>query len=276
MIKPAKRTKEQLRNHYEVESALAAKIMNAKTPEERKEIYKTMYDELFDKVPDHPRLTQRSSPELTEFNIRVKATLVDRFLSPDLVFAEMAPGDCKFVYYVARQVKEAYGVDISDQRKQEDVKAQPANFQFATFDGYSLDLPENSIDIFFSDQLIEHIHPDETENHFRMVYSSIKPGGKYIFRIPHRLSGPHDISKYFTDTPTGFHLNEPTYREMAAMLKKTGFSGFRCYWNAKTTAFRLPYFYFSSIEWFAEKLPHKIRRKPIRLLIPYLYMIGYK
>jgi SAM-dependent methyltransferase len=177
---------------------------------------------------------------------------------------------------VANQVKEAYGVDISDQRNEEDQKNQPANFHYTTFDGYTLDLPDNLVDVFFSDQLIEHIHPDETQNHFEMVYRTLKPGGKYIFRIPHRLSGPHDISKHFTDTPTGFHLNEPTYREMAAMLKKVGFSDFQTFWNARTIAFRLPYIYFSTVEWIAEKIPHKIRRKPTRVLIPYLYMIGIK
>lgn len=57
---PPGRTEEQLRNHYLVEKSIAERLKRANR-EERKRIYREMYDELFRKVPDHPRLTRRSS-----------------------------------------------------------------------------------------------------------------------------------------------------------------------------------------------------------------------
>jgi hypothetical protein len=53
------RSYEQVLNHYLVEKAIADKLKEANR-EERKLIYETMYDELFEKVPDHPRLKRRN------------------------------------------------------------------------------------------------------------------------------------------------------------------------------------------------------------------------
>src|SRR5438105_533973 len=55
------RSEERLRAHYLVERRLADRIRNARTPAERREIFATMYDELFRQVPDHPRLLAKGA-----------------------------------------------------------------------------------------------------------------------------------------------------------------------------------------------------------------------
>jgi SAM-dependent methyltransferase len=97
------------------------------------------------------------------------------------------------------------------------------------YDGYHLDLPDHCADLLFSYQFIEHLHPDDVLLHFQLAHRLLRPGGKYIFATPHRFSGPHDISRLFSDVPQGFHLKEWTYRELAAVVKAARFSRWHSY-----------------------------------------------
>ena len=45
-----------------------------------------------------------------------------------------------------------------------------------------LPLPDGAVHFAFSDQLIEHLHPDDTDDHFRTIYRLLKPGGMLIAR----------------------------------------------------------------------------------------------
>lgn len=261
---PSHRSYEQIRNHYLVEKAIAEKLKESDR-EERKLIYATMYDELFSKVPDHPRLTRRKSSQLTSSANEAKLSLIRRFLDESAVLVEFAPGDCRFGIEVARHVKYVYGVDISDQRNPAD--AIPDNFTLIVYDGYSLDeIESNSVDIVFSDQLIEHFHPDDTKLHFELVYRILKKGGKYIFRTPQVLTGPHDVSQYFSDEAECFHLKEWTYIEIRRMLKDLDYSGFHTYWNTKGMVVRLPYIWFT----FFERVLGLFPKRHIRGIAKYL------
>lgn len=270
---PTERTLTQLRNHFEVEKELAAQL-RASTRAQRKEMYARLYAELFERVPDHSRLLQREDAAKSLKRNQNKASLLNGLLHKDVVFAEIAPGDCKFSFYVADKVKKVYGIDISDQSNQDE--ARPDNFEMQVFDGYSIDMSANSVDVLFSDQLIEHIHPDDVDIHFEIAKKILKPGGVYFFRIPHRLSGPHDISRYFSDKAEGFHLNEPLFTEIAAIVKRLGFSSYRCYWTAKGKKIQLPFFYYQVLEGILGQIPYKIRKKPARYLLHPVVMAVYK
>src|SRR5690606_20747310 len=115
---------------------------------------------------------------------------------------------CRFSFELAKIAQSVLAVDIADQIGPN--VERPANFQLVLYNGYDLDLPHDSVDTAFSDQLIEHLHPDDAADHFRVVRQVLKPGGVYIFRTPHRLSGPHDVSRYFCEHAEGFHLKEWT------------------------------------------------------------------
>ncbi len=189
---PQDRTKEQLENHYLVEKALADQLKAADRAD-RKHIYEKMYDQLFEKVPDHPRLTRRDSEQSSERAVRVKHSLVKRFPRPDCLFLEVAAGDCSFARKAAAEVKHVIALDISDQRKPG--THNPDNFTLIVYDGYDLDaIADNSVDVVFSDQFVEHLHPEDTMTHFRLVNRLLKAGGRYVFRTPHRYTGPHDVS----------------------------------------------------------------------------------
>jgi SAM-dependent methyltransferase len=271
---PPGRTFEQIQNHYLVEKAIAERLKNANR-EERKIIYATMYDELFTKVPDHPRLTRRENEQLTQIANKEKLSLVRKFLTPSTIFIEFAPGDCKFALEVANFAKTVYAIDISDQRSQGNVI--PINFTLIIYDGYQLKgVNGSSVDLVFSDQFIEHLHPEDTRLHFALVYHILKPGGKYVFRTPHAFSGPYDISKYFSNVPQGFHLKEWTYIEIEQLLKELNFTNYYSIWQVKDIKLKLPFFYIKTCEHLLNKLPWRYKHVLSRYFIPSICVVAVK
>lgn len=263
------RTPQQLRHHYEVERAIAARLKQS-TREERRRMYSTMYQELFAEVPDHPRLTRRQDREATRRYTENKLNLVAGALGSDRVFAEFGPGDCEFAARVCARVKQVHGIDVSDQRQAG--MPVPANFQLIVYDGYTVPLPPDSVDVAFSDMLIEHLHPEDTLLHLQNVHRILRPGGVYLFRAPHAMSGPWDVSRHFSDRAEGFHLKEWTYSEFFPLVRDTGFQACRSFWVAKGFKLRLPNTYFSLGEHLLGVFPAGIRRRLARGFAPVLCM----
>ena len=271
---PPNRTLEQLQNHYVVEKGIADRLRNANR-EERKLIYATMYDELFAKVPDHPRLALRESEQGVKKANNSKMMLVGEFLHPSTVFVEFAPGDCRFAMEVAKQVRTVYAVDISDQRG--DVHMSPKNLNLIIYDGYDLDqIPENSVDVVFSDQFLEHLHPEDTRLHLELVYHILKPGGKYVFRTPHAFNGPHDVSRYFSKHPEGFHMKEWTYNEFKSVLKSVNFSRLFGIWKVRRFHTKMPYLYFQIAEHLIGWLPARLKLALSKALVPSICIVAVK
>lgn len=267
------RTPDQLRNHYQVEKDLADRLKKSNR-EERKALYEVMYDELFDKVPDHPRLTKRADPKLTLVKNKNKMKMVRRLLKPNIAFAEFAPGDCAFCFYVADKVRQVYGMDISDQTNQN--RKRPDNFELIVYDGYALDMPKDSVDVLFSDQFIEHLHPEDVSEHYTLARSLLVPGGKYIFRYPHRYRGPSDISRFFSDTPKGFHLNESTFTETVEQLERANFSRYQCFWFLNGIRVPVPFRLVRTAERMAKNIPVRFRRLLANVMFPTVHMSATK
>jgi len=191
------RTPEQLRRHYEVEKELAARLLKS-TRAERTRMFATLYSELFTRVPDHPRLVRRDAAQSSQEAVARQMSLLRGQLEGVGTFLEFAPGDCRLSFEVCRSVGKVYAVDISDQSG--GAAARPGNFELIVYDGYQLGLPDRCIDLAFSYQFLEHLHPEDVALHFQLIKRLLKPGGRYIFSTPHRYSGPHDISAHFSDT----------------------------------------------------------------------------
>ena len=271
---PADRTYEQILNHYLVEKELADRLRASQSHEERKAIFATMYDELFSRVPDHPRLTRREDPDVTRRVNEKKFRFVRKYIDEGSVFAEFAPGDCRFSFALSPRVAKVYGIDIANQVG--DAESVPENFELVVYDGYSIGLPPESVDVAFSDQLLEHLHPDDVRLHLQSVHEILNRSGVYAFNTPHLFVGPTDVSMYFCDEPEGFHLKEWTYGEMIEMLRRVGFSGLHTYWAAKNLLFRLPRAYFTGCERALQNLRPGIRRKISRFLLPNLVIVAIK
>lgn len=220
-MKHDKRTFEQIREHYEVERELADKLRKG-SKEERKQLYSHLYDELFKRIPHHPQLIHKKDSAYQQKITSYRMRFLKKYLSQDATFLEIGPGDCALSSAVAQHVKKVYAIDVSKKITQNETF--PENLELIISDGCNIPLPENSISIAYSDQLIEHLHPEDAYELLQNLYKTITPGGIYICITPNALNGPHDISKYFDDKPTGLHLKEYTVTELNNLFCKVGFT----------------------------------------------------
>ncbi|MBI3875164.1 MAG: class I SAM-dependent methyltransferase [Verrucomicrobia bacterium] len=267
------RSLEQKRHHFEVEHELRERLLKSNRAE-RTKLFATLYGELFSRVPDHPRLLRRDTEEADRRATESRFKLLRGQLGGVKTFLEFAPGDCHLAWEVCKHVEKVIGVDISDQTGGK-VKG-PENFQLVCYDGYNLDVPDNSVDMVFSYQFLEHLHPEDVDAHFEMVKRILKPGGAYIFDTPHRYTGPHDISVWFSETPTGFHFQEWTFGGMSHLLNRIGFSGWFVYRKGKPRYSWTVNFLTYAVEWVFGFFPYKLRKALSRRLYVSVTMLVRK
>lgn len=272
LINGENRTIEQIREHYEIEKELANKLRNA-SRQERRYLYSSLYDELYKRVPLHPQMIQKFSPKETELVVSKQMKFIKPFLDKDSTFLEIGPGDCALSFEVTKFVKQVYAVDVSDEITKS--LTPPQNFHLILSDGSSIPLPPNSINVAYSNQLMEHLHPDDAFTQLKNIYHALIPGGRYICITPNRLSGPHDISRYFDKVAIGFHLKEYTTLELSNLSRKVGFSQVRVYTGAKGKYICLPTFPIFLCEKLLDKLPYALR-KTIALTLPFSLLLGIR
>lgn len=212
---------ERLRHHYEVERELADRL-RAASQAERSKLYPQVYDELYRRVPDHPQLTRHFSAQEEQQRIRSQMGFLRPHIKDRSVFLELGAGDCHLSFEVAPLVRKAYAVEVSERVSSN--HRVPHNFELLITDGQRIPLPDNAADVVYSNQLMEHLHPDDAMQQLLEVYRVLRPGGVYLCVTPSRLNGPHDVSRHFTPDPTGFHLKEYTITELGNIFRKVGFS----------------------------------------------------
>jgi cyclopropane fatty-acyl-phospholipid synthase-like methyltransferase len=263
------RSPEALRHHYEVERELATRLRNSSRAE-RAALYPALYNELLERVTDHPRWTRQLSQTDKVRNINAQMRLLNEWLTPSTVLVEIAPGTGGLAARAAQTAARVVGVDISDQR--DPGTTFPANYEHVVFDGVTLDLPAQMADVAFSYQFLEHLHPDDVDLHFETVRRLLKPGGVYVFDTPHRYSGPHDISRGFSDELDCFHFQEWTHREMRQLLRRHGFKKTWVVRFGSTQRGWLLNTATDTLELMLKLVPTKLRRRICARLFPAVIM----
>jgi SAM-dependent methyltransferase len=212
---------EQLREHYEVEKELADRLRNA-SREERRTLYGAVYDELFQRVPQHPQRTRQDDAAATNAAVAGQVEMLAPFLDREVTFLEVGAGDCAVSAAVAERVEKVYAVDVSEEITRG--LTLPENVELRLSNGTDIPVAPRSVDVCYSNQLMEHLHPDDAFEQVRNLYDCLKPGGVYLCVTPNRVTGPHDISMFFDTRATGFHLKEYTIRELRQLFTQVGFS----------------------------------------------------
>jgi SAM-dependent methyltransferase len=271
-MKGEHRTMEQLRDDYEIEKELADKLRNA-SKQERHFLYSSLYDEFYRRVPRTPQLIRKASPIETKRAVSSQISLLKPFLGKKATFLEVGPGDCALSIELTQFVKQVYAVDVSDEITRG--STQPTNFHLILSDGSSIPIPPNSVDVVYSNQLMEHLHPDDAFEQLKNIYAALVPGGIYICVTPNRLSGPHDISKYFDKAAMGFHLKEYTTFELIDVFRKAGFSRLRVCIGGKGKYISLPTFPIVLYEKVLDKLPYSFRKTIVGIL-PFRLLLGIR
>jgi SAM-dependent methyltransferase len=247
-----------LRAHYEIEKELASRLRSAEK-HRRRGLYTQLYDELFRRVPDHVQLVTKESPQVAAHRVRLQLDLLQRFLQPATRFAEIGPGDCALSYRVASEVREVHGVDVSGEITK--CAAPPANFTLHISDGTSVPVPAGSMDLIYSNQLMEHLHPEDAFEQLENVFRALAPGGLYVCVTPSRLNGPHDVSRYFDTVATGFHLKEYTAAELAPLFARVGFRNLKVAIGGRSGYWLLPAALVAPLERMVDTLPLSLRNR---------------
>lgn len=260
-----RRTMAQLKYHYDVEKELADRL-RAATREQRRTLYHVVYDERSARIPDHPLVARSADAEAQARAVIPQLRLLRPFVGPRTTFLEVGPGDGALVIALARWARKVYATDVS--RSLVNTRDWPANVLFCLSDGIDIPIAKNSIDVAYSNQVMEHLHPEDALDQLRDIHAALAPGGIYICITPNGLAGPYDISRHFDDVATGFHLKEYTTTELAAILRQAGFSK---QWVVLTyKGYRLspslPVFPFAWFERVLSRLPKTYRRRVGHLL----------
>jgi ubiquinone/menaquinone biosynthesis C-methylase UbiE len=256
------RSLSQLKEQYEIETELAFRLQNS-SKLERQKLYSSLYDELFQRVPHHPQIRKKASMSIQLTSVHQQYQFLKRFLRPEHTFLEIGAGDCSLALEIAKEVKHVYAVDVSDEIT-ESMKL-PRNFHLILTDGCSIPITKTSIDVAYSNQLMEHLHPDDAFEQLDGIYRSLTKGGIYACLTPNRLSGPHDISKFFGHTTAvGLHLHEYTIAELCELFSRVGFCKIHVYAGGRGIYLRLPKSIFVRLESVLSTFSFKLRSNLIR------------
>jgi SAM-dependent methyltransferase len=270
----SKKIPKHIIEHYKLEKKLAQKLRSA-TRSERLVLYRKLYDELYSKVP-----TLKTNPRtVNEAYLKATIRTLRPFLQKDTTYLEIGAGNLATIRGISPLVKKAIAIDVSKEFATA-LGPIPKNCELIISDGISIPTPKNSVDIAYSTQLMEHLHPDDALEQLANIFTTLKKGGRYVLETPHRFNGPHDISKYFDDIATGFHLHEYTNRELRDLFRKTGFNKIYNLIGAKGYHLPCPTFLLVTLETLLNILPKSLRRSfskflPIKILLG-IKIVGFK
>lgn len=247
---------DRFRHHYEVEREIAQRLRSAPR-EERRHLYTAAYDELFARVPEHPQLRERAEgprPGDAEDQWR----FLRRFVSNDTRLLEIGAGDCALAARAAARVASVIALDVSPT-----ILAcghVPDNVERRLTDGIDLPVEDASVSVAYSSQLMEHLHPDDSRDQLASIARALQPGGVYVCVTPNRLTGPHDVSRYFDDEACGLHLKEYTVTELEQLFRAAGFRQVRAYVGTRGVFVRAPLGLMRAVERLVDSLPAPRRR----------------
>jgi SAM-dependent methyltransferase len=211
---PSDDERRRFRRHFEIERELADRLRRA-SKDERKTLYGEVYDELF------RRVELPGNAEAQRAQVGLLLQLVEPFLADHGSFLEIGAGSGDLSLALAERLDRVWAVDAVDPRV--DPLKAPESFTFVSDADLEDAVPEGTVDLALSCHFVEHLHPDDLEDHLSVVHGKLAVGGSYVVVTPNRLYGPHDISKHFCDEPVGFHLREYTHLDLAAELENAGF-----------------------------------------------------
>jgi len=211
---------------YRIEAELARRL--SATPRRlRTRVARDVYAELYRRVHWHPDLSR--SADDRRARVRQVRYAYDRWIRRASAVLEVGAGNCEVIADAGRDSKHVrfVGIDVARAPRERSDAGLPENVLFAQAAAAEIPIADSCIDLVFSSQVLEHLHPEDVPDHLAEVARVLRPGGWLGFDTPNRLTGPHDISRGFTVEPTGLHLKEWTYREFVPLLRAGGFDVIR-------------------------------------------------
>ncbi|MBL4850373.1 MAG: class I SAM-dependent methyltransferase [Planctomycetes bacterium] len=233
---------ERLVEAFAVEQEFHARVMAEPDPTARRALYEEVYPRvhaIYGQRPADPHAPNPKDPY---------ARLFARELSGASLL-EVGCGAGAFLLSVARLLDpgELVGLDVSEASFP---PSPPAGVRFVAGDviDFSADqLGRESFDVVYSDNVLEHLAPQDLATHFDSIERVLRPGGLLILLLPNRLFGPTDVTRvldcsYSNRVPSqGTHLTESTYSELVPLLRRRGYRDLKTVLPVPGIKDRLPF-----------------------------------
>jgi SAM-dependent methyltransferase len=248
---------EHFRAHYEIEKKLAKRLKDA-PGDARRTLYSEVYDEMYRSVPQHEGNLKKQSAEMTDAAVQSQFRFIKPYVNEQTVFVEVGAGDCGFAKAVSPYVSRTYAIEVSAAIASSETT--PPNMEILITDGISIPIPAETVDLCFSNQVMEHLHPDDALEQLRNIHRALAPGGRYVCLTPNRLNGPHDVSAHFDTEATCFHLREYSITELARVMRAAGFKHIDMMLSIKVRVIVLPAALIWPFEAVLGRLPHQWRK----------------
>ncbi len=229
-------SEETLIASFELENFFHDRILNESSSKKRRQLNDEVYTKAFKLygVEFKMNLDAKSS---------AKDPIVDLFrkeLSGHSIL-DVGCGSGDFLAACARKIphKHLCGVDVFVK----DATFKKYDLSFHRGDVVNFEL-EKQFDVAITDNVYEHIAPQDVDDHLSSIWKALKPGGKLIVMTPHRYFGPWDVTRILDNSYTGWtpargtHINETTYSELASKLRLNGFDDLKTVHPKERLGFR--------------------------------------
>jgi len=202
---------------FQLERILRKRILRS-SKQDRAAIVDQAYNELFARFPNHSRLLR------TQEEARRKGRLGSGLIIPlskrGSNVLEVGCGRGDVLMALAGKGRICTGIEIS-----RDMLQLCDKLGVTVVQGVAdcLDFPSGSFDVVFSQEVLEHLHPEDVPGHFAEAFRVLRPNGILAVETPNRRTGPQDISRGFTRVAEGLHLKEWTIWELIQLFQEAGF-----------------------------------------------------
>ncbi len=144
--------------------------------------------------------TVQQTADAPPYHLAILINRIDQYrgvrqLSDIAIFDHGCGAGHTLLYLAARGYTNIYGSDVGgDLSMQNRITTEMLHHQtprFSVTDGKSIPLFDGSVDIVFSQQVLEHVNDTFIDSYFAEEGRVLKPAGCAIHQIPHRLT-PYD------------------------------------------------------------------------------------
>jgi SAM-dependent methyltransferase len=221
-----------IQRHWDLERLLAKEMLD--TPSEtRTAVFETAYTTLYRELP----WLNDSVGEVTQAtSIRASQRWGDLLDAASRDVYEVGSGRGELLSFLGEQGHRCTGSEITSERGESRTESSSC-IRWHPTDGVHLNWyePQCAYDFVVSNHVVEHLHPDDLEEHVASARTLLRSGGQYLLCTPHAFAGPADVSRVFgRDRPEGMHLREYEWGEIAAAFSSAGYSRITAIWSPPT------------------------------------------
>jgi SAM-dependent methyltransferase len=262
-----KLTEDMVLQHWELERRLTQELL-ASSADERWEVFERCYSTLYREL-DWLNVV---SDEDEQTSAELYGDWPAYIGPPPKDLYEVGSGTGALARFLTER---GYRVCASEVTRERGLRERdPPNLSWNHTDGVHLDRFERpgSYDVVISNQVIEHLHPEDLGAHLRSAHALLRPNGRYVFSTPHAYCGPSDVSGVFRRSrPEGMHLREYTYGQLCRGLSTAGFERTSAPLRRRPSAGYLRYLRIA--EWLLALIPSRLARRVLlrRVLRPPLF-----